>query len=356
MRATGPRVLLLADTHLGFDTPMRPRVARRRRGDDFLAAYHAALRPALRGAVDVVLHGGDLFHRSRVPAAVVQAAMEPLREIADRGVQVFLVPGNHERSRFPLPLLAQHPRVHVFHRPGTVVVPAGGVALAVSGIPFVRRVGGNALAGLVERTGWRRERADVRLLCVHQAFEGARVGVQDFTFRGGRDVIPGGQVPAAFAAVLSGHIHRGQGLTHDLAGRRLAAPVLYPGSVERTSYAEREETKGYLWLRFVRGGVGGLLAARDFVPLPTRPMLVLDVDGDALDARALAARIAARLVACPTAAVVRLDVRGHPVPGATAALHAARVRALAPATMNVEVRLPDDDRATRRGGRAQRRP
>jgi hypothetical protein len=29
------RVLLMADTHLGFDLPLRPRIKRRRRGPDF---------------------------------------------------------------------------------------------------------------------------------------------------------------------------------------------------------------------------------------------------------------------------------------------------------------------------------
>jgi len=43
------RVLLLADTHLGFDLPSRPRVDRRRRGPDFFANTRRALGPALAG-------------------------------------------------------------------------------------------------------------------------------------------------------------------------------------------------------------------------------------------------------------------------------------------------------------------
>jgi hypothetical protein len=31
------RTLLIADTHLGFDLPFRPRIKRRRRGPDFFA-------------------------------------------------------------------------------------------------------------------------------------------------------------------------------------------------------------------------------------------------------------------------------------------------------------------------------
>ena len=67
------RVLLLADSHLGFDLPMRPRVQRRRRGHDFLANLDRALRPALAGEVDAVVHGGDVFDRSRVRPAVIEA-------------------------------------------------------------------------------------------------------------------------------------------------------------------------------------------------------------------------------------------------------------------------------------------
>ena len=100
-----PRILLLGDTHVGFDTPLRPRIERRRRGPAFLANFERALAPARRGEVDLVVHGGDLLHRSQLPASLVQAALAPLLALADRGLPIFLVPGNHERSRIPYPLL-----------------------------------------------------------------------------------------------------------------------------------------------------------------------------------------------------------------------------------------------------------
>jgi DNA repair exonuclease SbcCD nuclease subunit len=39
------RILLIADTHLGFDLPFRPRIKRRRRGLDFFANFERALMP-----------------------------------------------------------------------------------------------------------------------------------------------------------------------------------------------------------------------------------------------------------------------------------------------------------------------
>ena len=70
------KVLLLADTHLGFDLPLRPRVVKRRRGPDFFANTRLALQPALRSDVDLVVHGGDLLYRSKVAPGLVAQALE----------------------------------------------------------------------------------------------------------------------------------------------------------------------------------------------------------------------------------------------------------------------------------------
>src|ERR1044071_912406 len=107
------RILLLADTHRGFDLPASPRVDRRRRGHDFLANYALALEPAMSGEVDLVVHAGDVFDRSSVASSVAYQAFEPLRRIAQRGVPVFIVPGNHERSRLPHRRFLSHPNVNV---------------------------------------------------------------------------------------------------------------------------------------------------------------------------------------------------------------------------------------------------
>ena len=54
------RILLIADTHLGFDLPFRPRIQRRRRGLEFFANFKRALRPALNDEVDAVVHVAGL--------------------------------------------------------------------------------------------------------------------------------------------------------------------------------------------------------------------------------------------------------------------------------------------------------
>jgi len=317
----GVRILLLADTHLGFDDPARPRVRRRRRGPDFFAGFERALQPARRGEVDFVVHGGDLLYRRRVPPGLVERALAPLLRVADLGIPVFLVPGNHERSRIPYPLLAQHRNLHVFHRPHTFTVTVAGLRVALAGFPFARHID---LLRRLDQTGWRRHEADIRLLCMHQAVEGAQVGVQDFTFCSGDDVVAHHEIPRGFAAVLSGHVHRWQVLGGG------AVPVLYPGSVERTSFQERREEKGYLLLRVTTGPAGGRLADWRFVRLPTRPMRVVEMDAQGMGPARLADLLRAHLAECGPDAVVRVDVRGATVP-------ADLVRSLAPPGTNVTV-------------------
>ena len=151
------RVLFVSDTHLGFDQPARPRVERRRRGPDFFECLKHALEPALRGEADVVVHGGDLLYRSRVPASLVHHALTPLVRVADAGVPVLLVPGNHERGALPYPLLAAHERLHVLGRPSTVVVDRHGRRVAFAGFP-TRAACGRPSRRLLAATGHRRRR------------------------------------------------------------------------------------------------------------------------------------------------------------------------------------------------------
>ena len=341
MRYAAPviKVLLLADTHLGFDLPSRPRSERRRRGPDFFAMTRLALKPALCGEVDLVVHGGDLLYRSKVPASLVRAALEPLLKVADRGVPVVLVPGNHERSALPYPMLGSHERLHVLDRPRTVILDVQRTSVTVSGFPCERDQIRSRFNELVASALGSRVEADIRLLCIHQTVEGA--AVEGHVFRSGADVVRGREIPAGFAAVLCGHIHRHQVLTEDLGGRPLPAPVIYPGSVERTSFAERHEAKGFVILELEPDGTAaGRLARWEFRELPARPMHVLVAEVTGLGPRELEARLARELEALPADAVVQLRIEGVLADGADGVLLASALRLLHPASMDLSLQVP----------------
>ena len=336
------RILLLADTHLGFDLPFRPRIKRRRRGPEFFANFEQALMPALKGEVDAVVHGGDILYRSKVPPRLVEIAFEPLKLVAESGTPVYLVPGNHERAAIPHAHLAAHPNIHLFEHPRTFCLQTPGGSLALAGFPFVRTGIRWDFLSIVAQTGWQQVKAGGYVLCIHQSVDGATVGPRDYTFRYSHDVIRIGDIPPGFSAVLAGHIHRFQVLTQDLKGRTLTAPVFYPGSIERTSFAEKNERKGYLILEFeTEKPAAGVLKRWTFHELPARPMVQLELHAAGMEGTAIRAWIQARLYEIPQDSIVKLRVHGKLSEAAMAVFSAPRLRALAPETMNISATLVD---------------
>jgi DNA repair exonuclease SbcCD nuclease subunit len=334
------RILLVADTHLGFDLPFRPRIKRRRRGPDFFANFERALKPAISGEVDAVVHGGDLLYRSKVPARLVEMAFEPLKRVADAGVPVYLVPGNHERSAIPYGDLVAHANIHVFDHPRTFILQTPHGSLALAGFPFVRTGIRRDFLNIVEQTGCRRAKADIRVLCLHQSVDGATVGSSSYVFRYGHDVVRIADIPRQFCAILAGHIHRFQVLHKDLKGKPLAAPFFYPGSIERTSFAEKDDKKGYLILEFdTKVRSSGTLRNWTFHQLPVRPMVQLELHAAGMNASQIQLWIQCHLYEIPPDSIVKLKVHGKVSEEAMAVFSAPALRGLAPETMNISATL-----------------
>lgn len=329
------RLLFFADTHLGFDQPVRPRVERRRRGPDFLANFRRVLAAAVEEPVDLVLHGGDLFFRSRVPESIVDQVYGELLEFARHGIPLVIVPGNHERSRLPTSLFLRHPNIRVFDAATTLRFDLGGARVALAGFPSVRRRIRTDFRRLLAATGWEAVPADVRLLCLHQIVEGAAIGPNRYTFRTGHDVIRRRDLPPSFHAVLAGHIHRHQVLEVK-RDAECPRPVIYPGSTERTSFAEAGETKGYCRLVFrPTSGNGWTLSRHDFIPLPTRPMVTVSVP-DRLPPDGVAGFLAGVAREAPPDAIVRFTSPEPISPALRRAFGARRLADSLPPTMNVQ--------------------
>lgn len=347
------KILFLADTHLGFDFPFKPRVQRRRRGEDFFANYQRALEPARKQEVDAVVHGGDLLFRSRVPARLVDMAFAPLKEIADSDIKIYLVPGNHERSKIPYLILGLHPNIHIFDRPRTFVFEKAGTRLALSGFPYCRDNVRARFPALLLETGWQnyRNHCDQHLLCVHHCFEGATVGPVGYMFKYNEDVIRHRDVPKEIAAVLAGHIHRYQILTKDLQGRPLSTPVFYPGSIERTSFAEMDEKKGYFLLEWDAATPDRPASWKQiFMELPARPMVKVDISPQGMDEAKLKGYLIKSFLSLSPQSVVKLNIEGTIPEGCLPVFRASSLRALAPKEMNITLRFAGADSSARRYG------
>jgi DNA repair exonuclease SbcCD nuclease subunit len=136
-------------------------------------------------------------------------------------------------------------------------------------------------------------------------------------------------------------------LKHDLRGRALDVPVIYPGSIERTLFAERDEEKGYFILELEGGtSAGGVVRRQELRRLPTRPMAVQELDANAMGREGLENAVRRTIAQLPEDAVVQLRILGSVQQDARQVLGANYLRSLAPPTMNVEARLVSVSRET----------
>jgi DNA repair exonuclease SbcCD nuclease subunit len=266
-------IIFVSDTHLGFDYPMRPRVVKRRRGEDFFKNFHTVLSYAKEERCDLVIHGGDLFYRSKVPEALVDRVYRILSDFADFGIPVYIVPGNHERSRLPTSLFLNHPLIHIFNKPKLFSKWIKGAKVIICGFPFIGGDLDRSLTQILDHTGWNQTVASIKILVLHQAIEGATVGPGNFTFRKGPDVLSPFALPEDADVILCGHIHRKQILTKWIEDSKKGIPIIFSGSIERTSFAEKDEAKGFYHLIFSVETTGEWsLQHTRFIALPTRPM------------------------------------------------------------------------------------
>ena len=247
-------------------------------------------------------------------------------------------------------MLALHPGVHIFDAPRTFYLDIGGLRVAFAGFPYSRKNVRSEFPRLVEELAPADSPADARLLCVHHCFEGAQVGVHNYTFRTGSDVVRANDVPGRFDVVLTGHVHRYQVLSHDLTGRVLDSPIIYSGSIERTAFAEREETKGFVIVNlYCDRATENVKVSWEFRELPTRTMVVRDLDLSGVGPSVLERRVRELLSRLPRDAVVQLRVRGKPRNETRVVMGAENMRKLAPPTMNLDLVFVDGERPTRRG-------
>ena len=247
------RILQLSDTHLGVRSrPPTGAPPGWSRADDHRLAFDRAL--ALADSVDVVVHTGDLFDRSRPPRKAAEEAIQALAAIARR-VPVIVLRGNHDRRGLhrnipPLPGLRV---VDTAER-----IEIGG--FVIGAVPHFYSADGWAAAARVA------EGAD--LLIAHQSFDGSRV--PGFRFRVGtpHETVGEHHLPAGVRTIATGHLHPRQVV------RLGDATIVHCGSTERTSFTEREQTKGVVRWSF------GAAAEWDMIDLPSRPMAVVAVPSD----------------------------------------------------------------------------
>lgn len=138
-------------------------------------------------------------------------------------------------------------------------------------------------------------------------------------------------------------------LHHDLQDRLQPVPVIYPGSIERTSFAEREEAKGYMLISVdlpSHGLTGAVWPCLQELPARTMVRLVLEPRGP--DKDETIHELGRLLDALQADAVVQVRLQGPYADMAQCFLRGAALRELAPPTMNIALAADRHRRVARR--------
>lgn len=89
------KFLHMSDVHLG-----NQQYGLKERFNDFGEAYFNAVDCAIEEQVDFVLISGDLFDKPRVDPLTLTQAVEGLKRLKAKGIQVLAINGNHDRSHY----------------------------------------------------------------------------------------------------------------------------------------------------------------------------------------------------------------------------------------------------------------
>jgi exonuclease SbcD len=300
------RFVHTADSHLGFEitktAPFDPE-GRQRRAQSIFDNFLSVVQYVFEIEADLYIHSGDLFNKYYIPREILDELVRPILELSKVGVPSLIIPGNHERSEFPFDLFHGSPNVFVFDRPKSLCLTLNGFSVGFTGFPFIRQDSKTTFLKALRETEYEDLRSDLNILVTHQAFDQATVGPADFTFHGGRqDTVLRENVPLDFDYIAAGHIHRHQILPHPLEPK---LHFVYPGSIQRISFAEMDEEKG-----FVVGELRDNRIETRFMPLPTYDMEIVEVEAAGLSAGACEDAIRGHFWCLREEMVIRFSLTG----------------------------------------------
>ena len=131
----------------------------------------------------------------------------------------------------------------------------------------------------MEKTNYINQEFDYRILVMHQLLDTAFVGTQHYVFRkSDPNVLPLNKIDSIFNYLALGHIHTHQNI-QGLENREIQA--IYSGSIERTSFAERLEKKGFIEVEVKqteKKDYSYFETQYKFMELPTRPMYLINIE------------------------------------------------------------------------------
>lgn len=131
------QVAIIGDVHLA-DNP--PSLRRETYMEEILAKLEFVVDYAIKANVVAIVQAGDLLHvkaPSRTSHALVQKTIDVLSSAVKLGIEVLIVPGNHDMQHDRIESLAKQPLGTVCKAPGISMLMGPHQSLPIFGIPYL---------------------------------------------------------------------------------------------------------------------------------------------------------------------------------------------------------------------------
>ncbi|MFX0123288.1 MAG: exonuclease SbcCD subunit D [Candidatus Hodarchaeota archaeon] len=306
------RFLHISDSHFGVHYALKPKnLLRRSYGESFFRKVTEVIQKAISDhSVDFIIHSGDFFNRSQPHPEIIDRAVKSFQPAIQREIPIYILPGNHERSKLPLGLLPfSNGNINLFKKPSSFIFEKNGITIKLTGFPYMRKNVKGKFNTLVREawfqcTGKQTKKPDFSILVIHQLIKGSCI--ENYTFKRGHNVVSFRQIPQKFNYIACGHVHRFQFLyntrlnsiqssnefcsakqdysNHSWQFSNETSPtspifrgplISYAGSLERVSLVERREPKGYIICQIETSKHGIQSINYNFHELPAIQMMYL---------------------------------------------------------------------------------
>ncbi|MHC1680216.1 MAG: exonuclease SbcCD subunit D [Methanomassiliicoccales archaeon] len=250
------RIVHIADSHVGFSAYRRsdPETGMNQREVDIYQAFDRLVDSIISKRPDAVLHSGDLFDSVRPSNRALSVVLEQLLRLSEAKIPVVLIAGNHSTPRLKetgsvFRLFEHIEGVTAFYTPGMHRLELGD--LTITCFPHQDK------ESMVEALQtWKRGRGRYEVGMLHAGIQ----GLTRYSMGEANELnLPSSLLNLEADYIALGHFHDHEQITEN---------AWYCGSLERLSFAEAGQEKGYMLVDLERD-------KKDFIRLPSRPMYSL---------------------------------------------------------------------------------
>lgn len=296
------KILHTADIHVGYTTHGKPDPATglSSRLMDFKRCFQYMVSYAIEQEIDLFLFCGDAYQDAKPSPTEQQIFTDCLKPLIKAGVPIVMLVGNHDHpfsfgKANSLQVFADlAPNVHLFDRIGAKDIQTKSGKIRVVGLPWpvrsnlfakeeyakcspeelrskIHEIYVNFIDDQAE-TLKEEPLAYPTILAAHLHLDTARIteGSERVTLLTKDPLFAiSTLIKPAFSYVALGHIHKHQDLNQGAE-----PPVVYSGSIERISFSEWEQKKGFVIVDIDEEK----RATYTHVPTPARPFVSVELD------------------------------------------------------------------------------